>query len=808
MANNWEERVKQAGFVRRTMFQQGTTFGRSRPSFGDIELVNSAALDATGDLDFLNDLALDGRSITIYYGDTTGIFPADFTALYTASMEQALVARERVTIRVLGNAARVDQPFRTTFFGGSGGVDGSPSLANKPKPYTFGRVNNVSPVLLDSDFLLYQVHESAFDDLTVYGDGLEIPLDDEITLVQAPVPASIVTQFFPEIDQIVVYRQSGIGAYDFFDVTTDYWATQTAIATDIDEGNPIVLFDITFDGSIYYALKSTSTASALVQLMTSTDLSSWTNNGNIITDALTGGFSKKQIIYNADLGQYLLYYRDGSNQTVILNSDDGLSWSESVRLPGGSGSNSGLIWAGGSEQRYILFKETDEIWESADGLTWSEISGAAFPTAQCDFMDDLYYDENTELFYGRGDDGFAVSADLISWTLERYEVGIGQFYSFGVVRADDEGRLIIPYSIQDTTVSPNVYTHYADISTDGVTWQQVQLNSNVQDRITWLPLFKRWLVGGAGLSYSPRYMGYVFSDYKSAADAERDESIPSAGTHKTYTAGGIFRLADTQTGTVTADVTVGATAADRTVAKAFVNVMDYVGESYNSNAVDTLDSLVPYECGFYLDSTPTETAVILDDIANSVGAFWGDDSTGIFTIAQVNDPEYIAATTTVYDYDMTKPLERLQTQDAGRGIPFWRVALNYNRRYTTQEIDLASGITAARREELAQAYDTVEVSDAAIRTQHLLAPELLVNTLLLDESDVSTEAQRLFDLRSVKRDRYEFEIKLDDNTVDWDVGDVIEVVHPRFGLSGGKNFVIIGLTINPGPQTLTVNIWG
>ena len=72
----------------------------------------------------------------------------------------------------------------------------------------------------------------------------------------------------------------------------------------------------------------------------------------------------------------------------------------------------------------------------------------------------------------------------------------------------------------------------------------------------------------------------------------------------------------------------------------------------------------------------------------------------------------------------------------------------------------------------------------------------------------TTEAARLQALRGTKRDRYGFEVALDAETDVIDLGHIINVTHSRFGLSSGKDFVVMMVEPIANRERLRLEVWG
>jgi len=117
-------------------------------------------------------------------------------------------------------------------------------------------------------------------------------------------------------------------------------------------------------------------------------------------------------------------------------------------------------------------------------------------------------------------------------------------------------------------------------------------------------------------------------------------------------------------------------------------------------------------------------------------------------------------------------------------------------------------LSLARIQFVATEWREVVSTDTAVQTEHPLAPELLVTTLLDDSTAAGTEAARVQTLRGTERSRYEFVAQLDDETMALDLGSIVEIKHNRFGLATGKNFIVISLEPDAADGTVRIGVWG
>jgi hypothetical protein len=153
--NFYEPRIEQPALMRREIFADGQIGGAASISYGELTLTNN-----DGALDYLTGYAVDGRTLTIKAGEETAAYGA-FATVLVATMEQAVMEWERVSIRLRDRMAEFDKPVQSLKYAGTNvlpaGIEGSTELKDTPKPLFYGRVNNIAPTLVNSSRLIYQL---------------------------------------------------------------------------------------------------------------------------------------------------------------------------------------------------------------------------------------------------------------------------------------------------------------------------------------------------------------------------------------------------------------------------------------------------------------------------------------------------------------------------------------------------------------------------------------------------------------------------------------------------------------------------
>lgn len=294
--------------------------------------------------------------------------------------------------------------------------------------------------------------------------------------------------------------------------------------------------------------------------------------------------------------------------------------------------------------------------------------------------------------------------------------------------------------------------------------------------------------------------------YTSQADMET--TAPAAGQYRAWPAGGYIRLGSTSAGLITADMTQGAAASNRTAAQMLKHLAEDAGLTageISSADVTALDAANSNVLGIWIEGEITFREV-MDSIANSIGAWYGFDSAGVLRMGQLVAPSGTPIIT-LYDYDTHDGIERRPLKD--NTVPIWRAVCRHTKNWTVQESDLAGAVTDARRAILAEEWRGANSDDPAIKTQWLLAGELEHDTLMTSAADASTEAARLLAMYKVRRDLYDVPVTLDILTANsLKLMDVVELELARFGMDSGKLFRIIGIRADLSKHRVILSLWG
>jgi hypothetical protein len=223
--------------------------------------------------------------------------------------------------------------------------------------------------------------------------------------------------------------------------------------------------------------------------------------------------------------------------------------------------------------------------------------------------------------------------------------------------------------------------------------------------------------------------------------------------------------------------------------------------------IAALDALVAYPCGVFCSTGSDMSALqACDIVANSVGAWFASDASGMFRLGRLVLPGG-ASVGTLTATDVIS-VDRVSTSDPGVGIPAWKVKLGYQRIWTLQD-DLTNSVSTARKGYLSNEYRRIEASDASVQTAYATSPEIEFLTTLVNAADATAEAARLLAIYKSRRDMLQLRVRVDPALAAvLDLGKVVTLQLARYGLSAGKPFLIIGVRTDLRGRLFDLTLWG
>lgn len=220
-------------------------------------------------------------------------------------------------------------------------------------------------------------------------------------------------------------------------------------------------------------------------------------------------------------------------------------------------------------------------------------------------------------------------------------------------------------------------------------------------------------------------------------------------------------------------------------------------------AVDTaamaeLATAAPQPLGLYINQR-SNAIDVLDQIATSVGAWWGFDGLGQLTaaVAQVGVPALALTTDDVTAFGVQ--IDRLD-------IPRWRTRVGYRRNYTVQTDGLFAAVSEDIRQRLGREWDIAEASSITTRTLHPLAldPDI-EGTLLSGGTDARAESARRLAMFGVPAKR----LRVSAFRRAWTLrpGDTVRLTHPRFGLAAGRDLLVLAVSRQVSSRNTELVLW-
>lgn len=780
----YDGRIRQPSTVSRSLFSEGRTVGRSKVGFGDLVLLNG-----DGSLDGLIDYGFDGQTITIKRG-TEGAAYSSFVTYLVATMDQVEVSGETMVVKIRDKQRDLTQPLQPKKYAGNNvlpagleGVEGD--LKGKPKPLCFGKVMNVPAVCVNSSKLIYQVHDGALASVeAVYDSGINLGQNLEgwsgnaTAVFGSNVVRAVAVGYKADQSQIAVaVADGGIVGY-----TLDGSATWLADASPgFGSGN---LYAVAFGPVGGATTAGYIIAGAAGALSTFTAPSQTTSRTSQF-----GASTIRGLCYSPWLN---LWVAVGDGGKISTSADYGATWTART-----SGVATALNGVTAGPRVLVAVGASGVILTSSDGTTWTSQTSPFGATA----VNAIAYGDGEFMAVGSSDKvARCVSSLGIGWTLTTGVFG-GSLNHYGVTFS--AGRFLSvgeDVSVASTT-GEGIWALHTQTTGTAIDYYAA---ARIPDGC-WLAAGADTTVGTVGTVYSTSGA----TNYASLTALQSDSSPPTAGCYKTYLAGGFIRLGSPPLGPITVDATEGTSAGQRTAGQLFARVLQRAGKAtgdWSAADVTAMDTANDSVLGLWTNDETT-FADVIDQIANSVGAWWGPDLNGVYRLKQLVAPSGTAVVSFTAN-DLKRPPARVVASDDAKGLPSWKTILRYGRNYQVQTAGVAGGVSSDRRAYLATEYREATAQDTAVLNGHLLAPQDSRDTLFQVAADALEEATRQQVMRGIQRHQFELVVALNDDTDGLDLGDVISLTHSRYGLSGGKLFRVIGLEPNARDRELTIRAWG
>jgi hypothetical protein len=272
----------------------------------------------------------------------------------------------------------------------------------------------------------------------------------------------------------------------------------------------------------------------------------------------------------------------------------------------------------------------------------------------------------------------------------------------------------------------------------------------------------------------------------------RDNGAPVPFTQTV--ADGTFQLQYSPFGTITA--TVQGAKPNATYVNKIGSVIKTVLRNYGKQlltsdvdeaGMDAVDTATNYEVGVYLDAREN-VLDLCQRIAISGGYYLVPDITGKLKLVRMIADIVSAATYTVKPSDMEfQSLSISQKLDV-----LGTVKLGYSKNWTPQTSGLASVLKPEALAVLEKPYYYEIATDATVVSRYQqVAEPVAQETLLISQADATTEATRLLTIK--KQPRFVYTATYYAKMLFCELGDTVQITHPRFGLSAGKTGMAVSV---------------
>lgn len=294
--------------------------------------------------------------------------------------------------------------------------------------------------------------------------------------------------------------------------------------------------------------------------------------------------------------------------------------------------------------------------------------------------------------------------------------------------------------------------------------------------------------------------------YDRGVPLTRVAGAPDAGQFAVDAASGTFTLGASPAGSVTADVRGDASGGQfvetvpallRRIATSRAGFVD--PDDLDTAAFAAAGGQMPASVGLFVEG-PALLADLLDALVDSVGGHYGFDRSGRLTVGRVDPPNGDA----VAEFTAREILEVGRVPVAR---PVWRHRIGYRRYWRLLDADAVAGaVDDEARADLGERFRFETAESPAIRTRHLLAEEAVRETALADVAGAAAEAARR--LAMFGGDRDGFRVRLKTQPFVLDLGQVVRITYPRYGLSEGRDVVVVGMVEDSAVNEVTLDLWG
>lgn len=296
-------------------------------------------------------------------------------------------------------------------------------------------------------------------------------------------------------------------------------------------------------------------------------------------------------------------------------------------------------------------------------------------------------------------------------------------------------------------------------------------------------------------------------------------AVHNPGKYATCLAAGVWRPYGSFKGRPafvwTADVIEGATAAERRAGAVTKRLLARLGQDGDIDAASfaALDAAATAEVGIYMEDE-TSCLGAIRQVLGSIGGWIAPTALGAFQVGRMSvpgSPSWALTQPQILTASATDTVAFTPNPDTDGGVPTHRVVIKGSRNWHVHNDNDVAGCVAAsnpaRATALRQEYIEAKTEDPAVLVKHLLARELVIETLIAYAADAQAEATRRLGLYGVQRKVIRVGATREEaaNAVLNSTG---TVTFRGLGFDAGKNMVVIGREDDFQGERVTLTLWG
>ena len=281
--------------------------------------------------------------------------------------------------------------------------------------------------------------------------------------------------------------------------------------------------------------------------------------------------------------------------------------------------------------------------------------------------------------------------------------------------------------------------------------------------------------------------------------ADITTAAPGAGQYATSLATGYARVGSAPVGALTWDYQGDAAGGYVSSVSAIVQRILETDLGYADAVGGGFGNLPTYVVGYFTGVQQVTPAEIFDALIESVGGWWVVDRSGRMQVGVFDAP---GVEKFLFDEKTIAAIDRVQTPQ-----PAWSWRLGYQRMWTVQSADsLAAAVSESDRLKYSSEQRWENRASTAIKSQYPAARPAEATSLLDVLANAATEADRRWNRDRTARDLYR--VRTVRHVYQIQPGDTVRVAYPRFGLTAGRNFVVVGMVENSRERIAQLTLWG